>query len=159
MADTYTQLYIQLVFSVQGRKSLIPKQYKEDVHKYITGIVQNRRHKLIAINAMREHIHIFIGLHPSQSISDLVNNIKTGSTKKIKEQSWSSKEFSWQNGYGAFSYSRSHIDNVVKYIDNQEQHHKKRTFRAEYLDFLKKFDIEYKDEYLFEFYDNLYDLK
>jgi len=159
MADTYTQLYIQLVFSVQGRKSLIPKQYKEDVHKYITGIVQNRRHKLIAINAMRDHIHIFIGLHPSQSISDLVNNIKTGSTKKIKEQSWSSKEFSWQNGYGAFSYSRSHIDNVVKYIDNQEQHHKKRTFRAEYLDFLKKFDIEYKDEYLFEFYDNLYDLK
>ncbi len=159
MADTYTQLYIQLVFSVQGRKSLIPKQYKEDVHKYITGIVQNRRHKLIAINAMRDHIHIFVGLHPSQSISDLVNNIKTGSTKKIKEQSWSSKEFSWQNGYGAFSYSRSHIDNVVKYIDNQEQHHKKRTFRAEYLDFLKKFDIEYKDEYLFEFYDNLYDLK
>jgi REP element-mobilizing transposase RayT len=159
MADTYTQLYIQLVFSVQGRKSLIPKQYKEDVHKYITGIVQNRRHKLIAINAMREHIHIFIGLHPSQSISDLVNNIKTGSTKKIKEQSWSSKEFSWQNGYGAYSYSRSHIDNVVKYIDNQEQHHKKRTFRAEYLDFLKKFDIEYKDEYLFEFYDDLYDLK
>jgi len=159
MADTYTQLYIQLVFSVQGRKSLIPKQYKEDVHKYITGIVQNRRHKLIAINAMRDHIHIFIGLHPSQSISDLVNNIKTGSTKKIKEQSWSSKEFSWQNGYGAFSYSRSHIDNVMKYIDNQEQHHKKRTFRAEYLDFLKKFDIEYKDEYLFEFYDNLYDLK
>ena len=159
MADTYTQLYIQLVFSVQGRKSLIPKQYKEDVHKYITGIVQNRRHKLIAINAMRDHIHIFIGLHPSQSIPDLVNNIKTGSTKKIKEQSWSSKEFSWQNGYGAFSYSRSHIDNVVKYIDNQEQHHKKRTFRAEYLDFLKKFDIEYKDEYLFEFYDNLYDLK
>ena len=159
MADTYTQLYIQLVFSVQGRKSLIPKQYKEDVHKYITGIIQNRRHKLIAINAMRDHIHIFIGLHPSQSISDLVNNIKTGSTKKIKEQSWSSKEFSWQNGYGAFSYSRSHIDNVVKYIDNQEQHHKKRTFRAEYLDFLKKFDIEYKDEYLFEFYDNLYDLK
>lgn len=159
MANTYTQLYVQLVFSVQGRKSLIPKRHKEEVHKYITGIVQKRNHKLIAINAMRDHIHIFVGLHPSQSISDLVNNIKTGSTKKIKEQSWSSKEFEWQNGYGAFSYSRSHIDNVVKYIDNQEQHHKKRTFRAEYLDFLKKFEVEYKDEYLFEFYDDLYDLK
>ncbi|MFK7949062.1 MAG: IS200/IS605 family transposase [Saprospiraceae bacterium] len=159
MADTYIQLYVQLVFSVKGRKSLIPKEHKEEVHKYITGIVQNRRHKLIAINAMRDHIHIFVGLHPDQSISNLVNNIKTGSTKKIKEQSWANNKFSWQNGYGAFSYSRSHIDSVVKYIDNQEQHHKKRTFRAEYLDFLKKFDIEYKDEYLFEFYDDLYDLK
>ena len=159
MADTYTQLYIQLVFSVKGRKSLIPRQHKEDVHKYITGIVQNRRHKLIAINAMRDHIHIFVGLHPSQSISDLVNNIKTGSTKEIKKQPWMKYDFEWQNGYGAFSYSRSHIDSVVKYIDNQEQHHKKRTFQAEYLDFLKKFDIEYKDEYLFEFYDDLYDLK
>jgi metal-responsive CopG/Arc/MetJ family transcriptional regulator len=98
-------------------------------------------------------------MNPSQSISDLVNNIKTASTKYIKQQPWMSHNFEWQNGYGAFSYSRSHIDNVVKYIENQEEHHQKRTFRAEYLDFLKNFEVEYKDEYLFEFYDDLYDLK
>jgi REP element-mobilizing transposase RayT len=159
MADTYTQLYVQLVFSVKGRNALIPKQHKEEVHKYITGVIQKRRHKLIVINAMRDHIHIFIGMNPSQSISDLVNNIKTASTKYIKQQPWMSHNFEWQNGYGAFSYSRSHIDSVVKYIENQEQHHQKRTFCAEYLDLLEKFDIEYKAEYLFEFYDDLYDLK
>ena len=141
MANTYTQLYIQLVFAVQGRNSLIPKEYKEDLHRYITGVVQKRKHKMLAINCMPNHIHIFIGLHPAQSISDLVNNIKTASTKFIKKQSWMRFVFAWQKGYGAFSYSRSHIDAVVKYVLNQEQHHKKRSFQEEYLDFLKKFEI------------------
>ncbi len=155
MADTYTQLYVQMVFSVKGRKSLIPKAHKEEVHTYITGIVQNesRRHKMLAIHCMSDHIHIFVGLHPAQSISDLVNDIKTASSKFIKAQPWMPHNFSWQHGYGAFTYSRSHIDAVVKYILNQEEHHKKRSFREEYLDFLNKFEIPYEEQYLFEFYD------
>jgi len=155
MADTYTQLYIQMVFSVKGRKSMIPKVHKEDVHKYITGIVQDksRRHKMLAIHCMPDHIHIFVGLHTAQSIADLVNDIKTASSKYIKNQTWMLFDFAWQHGYGAFSYSRSHIDKVVKYILNQEEHHKKRTFKEEYLDFLDKFEIPYEEKYLFEFYD------
>lgn len=155
MANTYTQLYVQLVFAVKGRDKLIPKAHKEEVHKYITGIVQDKRrkHKLINIHCMPDHIHIFIGLHPSQSIADLVNDIKTASSKFIKKQPWMPFDFSWQNGYGAFSYSHSHIDAVYKYVDNQEVHHKKRTFREEYLDFLDKFDVPHEEQYLFEFYD------
>ena len=154
MADTYTQLYVQLVFSVKGRNAIIPKNHKEEVHKYITGVVQKRRHKLIAINAMRDHIHIFIGLHPSQSISDLVNNIKTASTKEIKKQSWMKYNFEWQNGYGAFSYSKSQIGRVIKYILNQPEHHKKTSFKKEYMDMLDKLEIDYKSEYLFEWFDD-----
>ncbi len=153
MANTYTQLYIQIIFAVKGRQNLIPQKHKADVYRYITGVIQKRKHKLLAINGMQDHIHIFLGWHPSQSISDLVNNIKTASTKHIKEQDWMPFAFSWQIGYGAFSYSRSHIDAVVKYILNQEEHHKKRTFREEYLDFLNKFDIPFEEQYLFEFYD------
>lgn len=156
MANIYTQLYLQLVFSVKGRYSIIPKQHKQEVHQYITGIIQDRRHKLIAIHAMPDHIHIFIGLNPKQSIADLVNHIKTISAKHIRQQTWMKAKFRWQDGYGAFSYSRSHIDSVVKYIDNQEAHHKKRTFKEEYLDFLNKFEVDYKMENLFEFYEDLY---
>jgi REP element-mobilizing transposase RayT len=153
MANTYTQLYIQLIFSVKGREHMIPKQYKDGVYKYMTGVIQGRKHKLLAINGMPDHIHIFIGLHPAQSISDLVEEIKTAATKYIKKQSWMKYDFSWQRGFGAFSYSRSHIDAVVKYIENQEEHHKKRTFREEYLDFLEKFEIEYDKRYVFDFFD------
>ena len=153
MANTYTQLYIQIVFSVKGREHMIPKQYKDDVYKYVTGVIQQRKHKLLAINGMPDHVHIFIGLHPSQSLSDLVEETKTAATKYIKKQSWMKYDFSWQRGFGAFSYSRSHIDRVVKYIANQEEHHKKRTFREEYLDMLQKFDIEYDERYVFEFFD------
>jgi len=153
MADTYTQLYVQMVFAVNGRENMIPKQHKEEVHKYITGVVQERRHKLLSIHCMPDHIHIFVGLHPAQSIADLVNDIKTASSKFIKKQSWMPFAFGWQHGYGAFSYSRSHIDAVVKYILNQEEHHKKRTFREEYLEFLDKFEIEYELRYLPEFYE------
>lgn len=155
MADTYTQLYIQFVFSVKGRKSMIPKTHKAEVHKYITGVVQDqrRRHKMLAIHCMPDHIHLFIGLHTTQSIADIVNDIKTAFSKFIKTQTWMPHNFSWQNGYGAFSYSKSHIDRVVKYILNQEAHHQKRTFKEEYLDFLDKFEIPYEEKYLFEFYE------
>ena len=142
MANTFTQLYVQLVFAPKGREKLIPQQYKELVQQYITGVIQDKRrnHKLLAINCMSDHIHIFIGLHPSQSISDLVSIIKTSSSKFIKRQEWMPFEFGWQDGYGAFTYSRSHIDAVVQYIANQEEHHKKRTFKEEYIDFLNKFE-------------------
>jgi REP element-mobilizing transposase RayT len=159
MANTYTQLYIQLVFAVTDREHLIPKQYKEQVQQYMTQVIQERNHKLLAINCMPDHTHIFIGQHPTQSLSDLVEQTKTAATKFIKKQYWMPFNFSWQRGFGAFSYSRSHIDRVVKYVRNQEEHHEKRTFREEYLDMLNKFDIDYDKKYTFQFYDDLYDLK
>ena len=155
MANTYTQLYVQLIFSPKGREKMIPKQHKEDIHKYITGVVQNekRRHKLIAIHCMPDHIHIFVGLHPAQSISSLVSDIKTALTKYIKQQPWMPFAFEWQDGYGAFTYAHSQIDAVAKYVVNQEAHHHQKTFREEYLEFLEKFDVPYDKRYLFEFYD------
>jgi putative transposase len=153
MANTYTQLYIQLVFVVKGRRNLIPNKHKADVYKYMTGIIQSRKHKLIAINGMPDHVHIFIGLHPAQSLSKLVEEVKTATTKFIKKQDWMLHEFAWQVGFGAFSYSRSHIDNVYRYIQNQEEHHRKKTFKEEYLDFLEKFAVDYDERYLFEFID------
>ena len=155
MANTFTQLYIQLVFSPKGREKLIPKLYKEDVHKYITSIVQdeNRKHKLLAINCMPDHIHIFVGLNPAQSISNLVSDIKTASSKFIKKQPWMHFNFEWQKGYGAFSYSKSQISSVVKYIMDQEEHHRQKTFKEEYVEFLRKFEIVYDEKYLFEFYE------
>ena len=153
MANTYTQLYIHLVIVVKSRENLIPKQHKDELYRYITGVIQKRKHKLIAINGMPDHVHIFVGLSPDQSISDLCSDIKTAATKFIKRQPWQRKEFSWQIGFGAFSYSRSHISSVATYIENQEKHHQGLTFREEYLNLLKNFDIEYNEQYLFEFYD------
>lgn len=153
MANTYTQLYIQLVFVVEGRDNMIPKAHKDSVEKYITGLVQERKHKMLAIYCMPDHTHLFIGYNPAQGLPDLVSEVKTGATKYIKKQPWMPFDFSWQRGYGAFSYSRSHIDRVVKYILNQEEHHKQKTFREEYLEMLKKFEVDYDDRYLFEFYD------
>jgi len=132
---------------------MIPKEHKDQVEKYFTGLVQKRKHKMLAIYCMPDHIHIFIGWHPAQSISDLVEQVKTASCKFIKKQSWMPFDFAWQGGYGGFSYSKSQTDAVVKYVLNQEHHHKKRTFREEYLEFLEKFEIEYDEKYLFEFYD------
>ena len=156
MANTYTQLYIQLVFAVKRREDLIPKEHKNEVYKYMTGIIQNHKHKLLAINGMPDHVHIFIGQSPDQSLSKLVSEVKTYTTKFIKKQPWMRHDFSWQKGFGAFSYSRSHIDAVVKYIANQEQHHAKRTFKAEYLDMLEKFEVEYDERYIFDFFEDLY---
>lgn len=150
MANTYSQVYIQIVFAVKGRQNLIEKQNREELHKFITGIVSNRGQKLLAIFAMPDHVHILIGLKPNVSISDLVRDIKAGSSKFINDKKWINAKFNWQEGFGAFSYSKSNLDAVVNYILNQEEHHKKRTFKDEYLDFLEKFEIEYDTKYLFE---------
>ena len=150
MPNTYTQIYIQTVFAVENRMSLIKETWKEELHKYITGIIQNNKHKLIAINSMPDHIHIFIGMKPVQSVSHLLQDIKTNSSKWINENRFVRGKFNWQDGYGAFSYSHSHIDKVVKYIQNQQEHHKKKTFKEEYLEILKKFNIPYDERYLFK---------
>ncbi len=150
MANTYTQIYIQIVFAVQSRRNLIPKQHKEELHKYITGIIRNKQQKLIAINSMPDHIHIFIGLKPNMALSDLVRDIKNNSSNFINNKRWLRGKFNWQKGFGAFSYGHSQIDNVVKYIQNQERHHQKKTFKDEYIEFLKKFNIEYDVKYLFK---------
>lgn len=150
MPNTYSQLYVQIVFAVKYRQNLISKNNREELHKYITGIVQNREQKMLAIFCMPDHIHIFVNIKPAISISDLVRDIKANSTNFINDNNWVKGKFSWQEGFGAFSYSKSHIDNVVKYILNQEEHHKAKTFKSEYLDFLNKFEIEYNEKYLFE---------
>jgi putative transposase len=150
MPNTYSQIYIQIVFAVKGRQNLIPEQIRTELHKYITGIVQNRDQKMLSIFCMPDHTHILVGLKPSISISDLVRDIKAGSSKFISDNNLVNGKFNWQEGFGAFSYSKSQIDTVIKYILNQEIHHKKRTFKEEYLNFLKKFEIKYDEKYLFE---------
>lgn len=150
MANTFHQLYVQIVFSVKRRESLIPTNHKEEIHKYITGIVKNNKCKMIAINSINDHIHIFVGIHPTISISNLVKDIKTSTTELIKDKKWSKTKFNWQDGYGAFSYSRSHIDKVVKYIKIQEMHHLKISFADEYKGFMKKFGVEYDEKYLLD---------
>ena len=148
MANTFTQIYLQFVFAVQDRISLIRSEWKDELYKYITGIVQNNNHKLIAINGMPNHLHVFIGYKPHQLIPDLLQDLKGSSSKWINEKDFIRGKFQWQAGYGAFSYSHSQIDSVVKYIMNQEEHHKKKTFRAEYIDLLKRFKIEYDERYI-----------
>ncbi|WP_281226090.1 IS200/IS605 family transposase [Flavobacterium aquiphilum] len=150
MANTYSQIYIQIVFAVKNRENLIKKENREELHKFITGIISNREQKLLAIFAMPDHVHILIGMKPNITISDLVRDIKAGSSKFINDSKWINGKFSWQEGYGAFSYSKSHLDNVIKYILKQEENHKNQTFKEEYLSFLEKFEIEYEDKYLFE---------
>lgn len=150
MPNTYSQIYIQIVFAVKGRESLVSNIHREELHKYITGIVQNRGQKMLSIFCMPDHVHLLVGLKPSISISDLVRDIKAGSSNFINQQHWVKGKFNWQEGFGAFSYSKSQIDTVIKYILSQEEHHKKTTFREEYFDFLKKFEIDYDEKYLFE---------
>jgi len=150
----FSQIYIQLVFGVKGRQSLINPQWEEELYKYITGIVQNKDQKMLAINGVSDHIHFLIGMRPSCRLSDLVREIKKASNGFINEKKFSRFKFSWQEGYGAFSYSHSSLDNVIAYIGNQKEHHRKKSFKEEYLKFLKDFDIEFKDEYLFEWIDD-----
>jgi len=154
MANTYTQCYVHLVFSPKNRDALINKTWKHELEKYITGIIQNRRHKLLAIGSMTDHIHILIGYNVSDLIPDLVEEIKTSTNSWIKEKQLSKFKFDWQRGYGAFTHSRMQIDTVIKYILNQEQHHQRKSFKIEYLDMLTKNGVEYKDEYLFDFFEN-----
>jgi len=153
MPNTYTQLHIQLVFAVQHRDGLVHPYFKEELQKYITGIFTNQKNKLLAINLMPDHAHIFFGLNPSLAISDIVRDVKHYSTEFINGNNWLRGHFNWQEGYSAFSYSHSHVERVIKYILNQEIHHKKRTFHEEYLEMLKKFEVIYQDKYLFEFFD------
>ena len=149
MANTYSQIYIQMVFAVKGRQSLIQKSWKDELYKYMTGILRNKGQKLLAINGMPDHIHIFIGQKPNITTSSLVKDIKVASNEFINDKRWVRGRFAWQEGYGAFSYGRSQLDTVIRYIQNQELHHKKRTFREEYIGLLKKFEIEYDEKYLF----------
>lgn len=152
MANTFSQIYLQFVFAVQNRKSLIPKEHKEELHKYITGLVQNRQAKMLAVHCMPDHAHLFVGFKPgSMLISDFVKEIKVESNEFINRKNWLIRIFKWQKGYGVFSYSHSHIERVCKYILNQEKHHQKRTFREEYISLLRKFEIQYDEKYLFHF--------
>lgn len=152
MANTFTQIYVQVVFSPAHRDALISNTWEEELYKYITGIIQGEGHKLIAINGAQDHIHIFIGMKPHQSLSDLVKVAKTHSTKWINKRKFVKGNFAWQQGFGAFSYGHSQIDDVAQYIMSQKAHHQKKTFKEEYLMLLKKFDIEYNDDYLFDFH-------
>jgi putative transposase len=153
MANTYSQIYIQIVFAVKGRQNLISEKNRVALEKYICGIVSNKQSKPIAIYCNPDHLHLLIGLHPSIAISDIVRDIKANSSKWINDQNWILGKFSWQVGFGAFSYSKSQIDSVVNYILNQAAHHKKKTFKEEYKDFLEKFNIDYKEKYLFDYYE------
>jgi len=153
MPNTYTQLLVQLVFAVKGRESLIKEPIRERIEKYICGIASNKKHKPLAIYCMPDHMHFLIGLNPDQSIADIVKQIKISSNSFVNDNHLTKHPFSWQESYGAFSYSKSALNNVVKYILNQKEHHRKQTFREEYLQFLKKFDIEYDEKYLFQFLD------
>lgn len=151
MANTYTQIYIQVVFAVSGRQNLIPSEYKEELHKYISGIVSNQHQKLIAINSMPDHVHILIGLKPDIALSSLVGEIKASSSRFINEQRWLRGKFNWQEGFGAFSHAHSQLSDVINYIKNQERHHARSSFREEYLMFLKKFNVDFDGKYVFEF--------
>lgn len=152
MPNTYSQLYIQIVFAVKGRQSFINESFRDELQKYISGIIKDKKQKVYAIYCMPDHTHIFVSIKPDIAISDLVRDIKANSSSFIKQKGFV-KNFVWQTGFGAFSYSKSQASNVVGYILRQPQHHKKQTFKQEYIEFLNKFEIVYDEQYLFEFYD------
>ena len=152
MPNTYSQLYIQIVFAVKGRQCFIKETFRDEIQKYISGIIKEKKQKLYAIYCMPDHTHIFVSIKPDIAISDLVRDVKANSSLFIKEKNFV-KNFSWQTGFDAFSYSKSQASNVVDYILKQPEHHKKKTFKQEYIEFLQKFEIDYDEQYLFEFYD------
>ena len=153
MAGTYSQIYIQAVFAVKKRENLLHKPWREEVFKYMAGIIKEKKQKPIIVNGVSDHVHLFFGLKPVMPIADLIRDVKNNTTNFINDKKWLPCEFSWQIGYGAFSYSHSHIDRVYKYILNQEQHHLKKTFKNEYLGLLRKFEVEYDERYLFDWID------
>lgn len=154
MANTYSQIYIQIVFAVKFRERLIAEDKRTELEKFITGIVKNRNQKLLAIFINPDHAHLLIGLNNlDMKISDLVRDIKAGSSKFVNDNRWFRDDFAWQEGYGAFSYSKSQIDRVAKYILNQPNHHKRVSFREEYLKILNDLEINFEEKYLFEFFD------
>ncbi|MBP6425244.1 MAG: IS200/IS605 family transposase [Flavobacterium sp.] len=150
MANTYTQIHLQFVFAVKYRNGLIHSSFKQELYQYISGIIKANNHKLLAINGMPDHLHILVGMRPSQSVSDLIQDIKANSSKWINEKKFLKVKFEWQEGYGAFSYSKSHVQNVIHYIQNQEEKHKVKSFNEEYLDFLNAFEIDYDERYVFK---------
>jgi putative transposase len=150
MANTYTQIYIHVVFAVEGRQSLIPPIHNDELQKFITGIITARKQKLIAINNMPDHLHLLVGMQPDSLLSGLVRDVKAGSSKFINEKRWVTGRFSWQEGFGAFSYSRSQLGTVIRYIENQQKHHAKQSFRDEYIAILKKFGVDYDPRYIFK---------
>jgi REP element-mobilizing transposase RayT len=149
MANTYTQLYFHIIFAVSGRNNLIAKSWKEELYKYISGIIANKNQKLMIINGMPNHIHLLIGTKPDCNLSDLVRDIKANSSKWINEKRFLNGKFAWQTGFGAFTVSQSSVNNVISYIKNQEEHHKQKTFKEEYVEFLKTYKIDFKTEYIF----------
>lgn len=148
MANTYTQIHLQLIFAVKYREAVINNIWKNELYKYISGIIQQQKHKLIIVNGVADHLHLFVGFRPHQSLADLMQDIKGNSSKWINENHFTRSKFAWQEGYGAFSYSQSHLSNVINYIKNQENHHKKITFIDEYKAFLKTFEVEYDVRYI-----------
>ena len=150
MADTYTQIYLHVVFAVKGRLNLIDKSHKDELYKYITGIITNAGQKLIAINGMPDHVHLLIGLKPSMNLSDLIRDVKANSSRFINEKRWVLGKFEWQHGFGAFSYSHSQLNVIIAYIQNQEDHHRTQTFREEYIQLLERFEIDFKSKYIFD---------
>lgn len=148
MANTYTQIHLQLIFAVKYRAAQIDKSWKDELYKYITGIVQGNNHKLVIVNGVQDHLHLLVGFRPHQSLSDLLQDIKGQSSKWINEREFTKSKFNWQEGYGAFSYSHSHLSNVINYIKNQEEHHKKEKFMDEYKGFLKNFEVEFDERYI-----------
>lgn len=150
MPNTYTQLHIQLVFAVKYRASVIHPEWKDHLYRYMTGIIQQRGHKMLAINGMPDRIHVFVGWQPNESISDMMKWLKGDSSEWLNQQGYLKQKFRWQEGYGAFSYSHSHIDRVVQYIYNQEKHHAKQTFLQEYKKLLEKFEVPYDEKYIFK---------
>ena len=153
MAGTFSQIYIQCVFAVKGRANLLQQPWRDEVFKYISGIIKGKNQKPIIVNGVADHVHVFVGMKPAMSVSDLVRDIKNNSSNFINEQRFLKGKFAWQEGYRAFSYSHSQIEAVYKYIANQEAHHRKKTFREEYLDMLRKFAIAHKEEHLFDWLD------
>lgn len=154
MSSTYSRIYIQIVFAVKGRENLLQKPWRYELFKYISGIFTNKGHKSISVNGVADHVHIFVGLKPTMSIADLVRDVKNNASNFINDKKFVKGKFSWQEGYGAFSYSYSDIDTVYQYIANQEEHHKKKTFKDEYHKFLDDFQIAYNEKYLFEWLDD-----
>lgn len=150
MANTYTQMYVQVVFAVQYRENLIAEENREEVERYICGIIANKKCKVLAIFCNPDHVHILIALHPTISVSDLVRDIKANSSRFINEKGWLRGQFNWQDGFGAFTYAKSQIDAVAKYILRQATHHQKQSFREEYLSTLQKFEVEFDEKYLFD---------
>jgi putative transposase len=153
MANTYTQLNMHVVFSVKGRENMLPSKIRPEIFKYISGILTNHNQYPLAVNGYKDHVHVFFEMQPTISLSDIVRIVKSNSSKWINENKMIQGKFSWQEGYGGFSYSRSQRNNVIQYIMKQEDHHKKKTFREEYLELLKAFEIDFNEQYVFEFYE------